>query len=116
MNPRADPAAEEFRMSTEEAEVLRKRSMSQKEEHEPEPENKAKENTTGHTGRVVDSAGKWGGVLHLQMSGEALRLLTEAHNLFAPWRVPQTCHLSPPRAPRAGGTECDPLLSLTAVV
>lgn len=43
MNPRADPAAEEFRMSTEEAEVLRKRSMSQKEEHEPEPENKAKE-------------------------------------------------------------------------
>lgn len=36
MNPRADPAAEEFRMSTEEAEVL-ERSMSQKEEHEPEP-------------------------------------------------------------------------------
>ena len=36
MNLRADPAAEQLRMGTEEAEVLRKRSMSQKEEHEPE--------------------------------------------------------------------------------
>ena len=45
--------------------------MSQKEKHEPEPENKAKENATGHTGRVIDSVGKWGGDLHLQMSGEA---------------------------------------------
>ena len=47
--------------------------MSQKEKHEPEPENKAKENATKHTGRVTGSSGKWGGVLHLQMSGEALR-------------------------------------------
>ena len=44
--------------------------MSQKEKHEPEPENKAKENATKHTGRVTGSSGKWGGVLHLQMSGD----------------------------------------------
>ena len=44
--------------------------MSQKEKHEPEPENQAKEYATKHTGRVTGSSGKWGGVLHLQMSGE----------------------------------------------
>ena len=43
-----------------------------KEKHEPEPKNKAKENATKHTGRVIGSAAKWGGVLHLQMSGEEL--------------------------------------------
>ena len=48
------PTVEEPRMSTEEAEVWRKRSMSQKEEHEPEPENKAKENATEHIGRVIE--------------------------------------------------------------
>ena len=47
--------------------------MSQKEKHEPEPKNKAKENATKHTGRVIGSSGKWGGVLHLQLSREALR-------------------------------------------
>ena len=44
-----------------------------KEKHEPEPKNKAKENATKHTGRVIGSSGKWGGVLHLQLSREALR-------------------------------------------
>ena len=70
MNPRADPTAKELRMSTEEAEVLNKKK------HEPEPENKAKENATKHTGRVIGSAAKWGGVLHLQMSGEGPRWVT----------------------------------------
>ena len=46
--------------------------MSQKEKHEPEPENKAKENATKHTGRVIGSTDKWGGLLHLQMSGKGL--------------------------------------------
>ena len=46
--------------------------MSQKEKHEPEPKNKAKENATKHTGRVSGSTGKWGRILHLQMSGEEL--------------------------------------------
>ena len=47
--------------------------MSQKEKHEPEPENKAKENATKHTGRVIDFDGSWGHFSQLQMSGEALR-------------------------------------------
>ena len=47
--------------------------MSQKEKHEPEPENKAKENATEQIGRVIGFAASWGGVAHLQMSGEALR-------------------------------------------
>ena len=47
--------------------------MSQKEKHEPEPKNKAKENATKHTGRVIDFDGSRGHFSHLQMSGEALR-------------------------------------------
>ena len=47
--------------------------MSQKEKCEPEPENKAKENATEQTGRVIGFAASWGGFSHLQMSGEALR-------------------------------------------
>ena len=59
MNPRADPTAKELRMSTEEAEVLNKKK------HEPEPENKAKENATEQTGRVIGFAALWGGFSHL---------------------------------------------------
>ena len=46
-------------MSTEEAEVLNKKK------HEPEPENKAKENATEQTGRVIGFAALWGGFSHL---------------------------------------------------
>ena len=48
--PRADPTAKELRINTEEAGGLEQRET---EKHEPEPEDKAKENATEQTGRVV---------------------------------------------------------------
>ena len=70
MKLRADPTARELRINTEEAGGLEQRET---EKHEPEPENKAKENATEQTGRVVGFAASWGGFSHLQMSGEAPR-------------------------------------------
>ena len=67
---RADPTAKELRINTEEAGGLEQRET---EEHEPEPENKAKENATEQTGRVVGFDGSRGQFSHLQMSGEAPR-------------------------------------------
>ena len=70
MKLRADPTAEELRINTEEAGGLEQR---QTEKHEPEPENKAKENATEQTGRVVGFAASWEPFSHLQMSGEVTR-------------------------------------------
>ena len=67
---RADPTAEELRINTEEAGGLEQRET---EKHEPEPENKAKENATEQTGRVVGFAASWEPFSHLQMSGEVTR-------------------------------------------
>ena len=50
MKLRADPTAKELRINTEEAGGLEQRET---EKREPEPENKAKENATEQTGRVV---------------------------------------------------------------
>ena len=50
MKLRADPTAKQLRINTEEAGGLEQRET---EKHEPEPENKAKENATEQTGRVV---------------------------------------------------------------
>ena len=50
MRLRAEPAAKELRINTEEAGGLEQRET---ERHEPEPEIKAKENATEQTGRVV---------------------------------------------------------------
>ena len=66
----ADPATKEFRITTEEAGGLEQRET---EKHEPEPENKARENATEHTGRVVGFGGSRGHFSHLQMSGEVPR-------------------------------------------
>ena len=57
-------------MNTKEAGGLEQRET---EEHEPEPENKAKENATQQTGRAVGFDGSRGQFSHLQMSGEAPR-------------------------------------------
>ena len=53
-------------MNTKEAGGLEQRET---EEHEPEPENKAKENATEQTGRVIGFAASWGHFSHLHMSG-----------------------------------------------
>ena len=53
---RADPTAKELRINTEEAGGLEQRET---EKHEPEPENKAKENATEQTGRVIGVAASW---------------------------------------------------------
>ena len=63
---RADPTAKELRINTEEAGGLEQRET---EKHEPEPENKAKENATEQTGRVIGFAASWGHFSHLHMSG-----------------------------------------------
>ena len=70
MKLRADPTAKQCRINTKEAGGLEQRET---EKHEPEPENKAKENATKHTGRVIDFDGSQGHFPHLQMSGETLR-------------------------------------------
>ena len=70
MKLRADPTAKELRINTEEAGGLEQRET---EKHEPEPENKAKENATEQTGRVIGFAASWGGFSPLQMSGEVPR-------------------------------------------
>ena len=67
---RADSTAKEFRISTEEAGGLEQRET---EKHVPEPKNKARENATEQTERVIGSAGSQGDFSHLQMSVEALR-------------------------------------------
>ena len=67
---RADPTAKELRINTEEAGGLEQRET---EKHEPEPENKAKENATEQTGRVIGFDGSRGQFSHLQMSGEVPR-------------------------------------------
>ena len=56
MKLRADPTAKELRINTEEAGGLEQRET---EKHEPEPENKATENATQQTGRVVGFAASW---------------------------------------------------------
>ena len=114
MKLRADPTAKEFGINTEEAGGLEQRET---EKHVPEPENKARENATEQTGRVIGSAGSRGDFSHLRMSAEALRWGgTEAHNLFAPRCAHKTLRLSPARPPRAGGKQCDHPLSLAAAV
>ena len=50
MKLRADPTAKELRINTEEAGGLEQRET---ERHEPEPEDRAEENATEQTGRVV---------------------------------------------------------------
>ena len=70
MKLRADPTAKQCRINTKEAGGLEQRET---EKHEPQPENKAKENATKHTGRVIDFDGSRGHFSHLQMSGGALR-------------------------------------------
>ena len=70
MKLRADPTAKELRINTEEARGLEQRET---EKHEPEPENKAEENATEQTGRVIGFDGSRGQFSHLQMSGEAPR-------------------------------------------
>ena len=67
---RADATARELRINTEEAGGLEQRET---EKHEPEPENKAKENATEQTGRVVGFDGSRAQFSHLQMSGEVPR-------------------------------------------
>ena len=67
---RADPTAKELRINTEEAGGLEQRET---EKHEPEPENKAKENATEQTGRVIGFDGSRGQFSHLQVSGEVPR-------------------------------------------
>ena len=67
---RADPTAKELRINTEEAGGLEQRET---EKHEPEPEDKAEENATEQTGRVIGFDGSRGQFSHLQMSGEAPR-------------------------------------------
>ena len=64
---RADPTAKELRINTEEAGGLEQRET---EKHEPEPENKAEENATEQTGRVIGFDGSRGQFSHLQMSGK----------------------------------------------
>ena len=70
MKLRAAPTAKQFTINIKEAGGLEQRET---EKHEPEPENKAKENATKHTGRVIDFDGSQGHFSHLQMSGETLR-------------------------------------------
>ena len=70
MKLRAGSTAKEFRINTEEAGGLEQR---EREKHEPEPENKARENATEQTGRVIGFGGSRGYFSHLQMSGEAPR-------------------------------------------
>ena len=53
MRLRAEPAAKELRINTEEAGGLEQRET---EKHEPEPENKAKENAPEQTRRAVGFA------------------------------------------------------------
>ena len=50
MKLRADPTAKQLRINTEEAGGLEQRET---ERHEPEPEDRAEENATEQTGRVV---------------------------------------------------------------
>ena len=50
MKLRADPTAKQLRINTEEAGGLEQRET---EKHEPEPEDRAEENATEQTGRVV---------------------------------------------------------------
>ena len=69
MNLRADSTAKDFRINTEEVGGLEQRET---EKHEPEPENKARENATEQTGRVIGSAGSQEYFSQLQMSAEAL--------------------------------------------
>ena len=64
--PRADPTAKELRINTEEAGGLEQRET---EKHEPEPEDKAEENATEQTGRVIGFDGSRGHFSHLHMSG-----------------------------------------------
>ena len=66
----ADATAKEVRINTEEAGGLEQRET---EKHEPEPENKAKENATEQTGRVIGFDGSRGHFSHLQVSGEVPR-------------------------------------------
>ena len=66
MKLRADPTAKELRINTEEAGGLEQRET---EKHEPEPEDKAEENATEQTGRVIGFAASWGHFSHLHMSG-----------------------------------------------
>ena len=70
MKLRAGSTAKEFRINTEEAGGLEQR---EREKHEPKPENKARENATEQTGRVIGFGGSRGHFSHLQMSGEAPR-------------------------------------------
>ena len=70
MKMRSDSTAKEFRINTEEAGGLEQRIT---EKHVPEPKNKARENATEQTERVIGSAGSQGDFSHLQMSVEALR-------------------------------------------
>ena len=69
MNLRADSTAKDFRINTEEVGGLEQRET---EKHEPEPKNKARENATEQTGRVIGSAGSQEYFSQLQMSAEAL--------------------------------------------
>ena len=66
MKLRADPTAKELRINTEEAGGLEQRET---EKHEPEPEDKAEENATEQTGRVIGFDGSRGHFSHLHMSG-----------------------------------------------
>ena len=63
----ADATAKEVRINTEEAGGLEQRET---EKHEPEPEDKAEENATEQTGRVIGFDGSRGQFSHLQMSGK----------------------------------------------
>ena len=57
MKMRSDSTAKEFRINTEEAGGLEQRIT---EKHVPEPKNKARENATEQTERVIGSAGSRG--------------------------------------------------------
>ena len=70
MKLRADSTAKEFRINTEEAGGLEQR---EREKHKPESENKARENATEQTGRVIGFGGSWGHFSHFQVSGEVQR-------------------------------------------
>ena len=56
MRLRAEPTAKDLRINTEEAGGLEQRET---EEHEPDPKNKAKENSTEQTGKVIGFAASW---------------------------------------------------------
>ena len=67
MRLRAEPAAKELRINTEEAGGLEQRET---EKHEPGPEHKAEENAKEQTGRVIGFAASWGGFHTFRCQGK----------------------------------------------